>query len=149
LQNFSCLLPLLSCSFFSSFFKEHFPYFYAMFQTALLIFIGGGLGCLARFGVSLGVQQFSDGKIPIATFLANVLSCLIMGIVVYLFSGKLQEPNIRAFAIVGFCGGFSTFSTFSAETLEIFRRGQLVLGTANVLVSVTLCILILSFFIKK
>ncbi|HET6990842.1 MAG TPA: fluoride efflux transporter CrcB [Bacteroidia bacterium] len=120
-----------------------------MFQTLILIFIGGGLGCLARFGVSLGVQQFSDGRIPIATFLANILSCLIMGIMLYVFSGKLQEQNIRAFAIVGFCGGFSTFSTFSAETLEIFRRGQLLLGTANVVVSVVLCLLVLSFFVKK
>jgi CrcB protein len=121
-----------------------------MFQTALLIFLGGGLGSLARFGVTMSVKQFSDSALPVATLISNVLSCLIIGIALSVFSQKLlQEPNLRMFIVVGFCGGFSTFSTFSLETLEIFRRGQLLLGTANILVSVTLCIMVLAFLIKK
>lgn len=120
-----------------------------MFQTVLLIFLGGGLGSIARFGVSQAVKQFPETNFPVATLIANVLSCLVIGIALSVFSAKLQDTNIRMFVIAGFCGGFSTFSTFSFETLEIFRRGQFVLGTANVVVSVALCILVLAFLVKK
>jgi CrcB protein len=120
-----------------------------MFQTLALIFLGGGLGSLARFGITMGVKQFSTSVFPIATLLSNVLSCVIIGIALSVFTTKLQDNNLRMFIVVGFCGGFSTFSTFSLETLELFRRGQFVFGAANVVVSVTLCILVLAFLIKK
>ena len=121
-----------------------------MFQTAILIFIGGGLGSLARFGVSMGVKQFSDGTIPIATLISNVLSCIIMGIALGLFASKIQDNNnLRMFIVVGICGGFSTFSTFSMETLDIFRRGQFLLGAANIAVSIVLCLIVLAALIKK
>src|SRR5665213_2717174 len=121
-----------------------------MFLTAILIFIGGGLGSLTRYGVSLGVRQFSDGTIPIATLISNVLSCLIMGIALGIFAAKMNDNiNLRAFIIIGFCGGFSTFSTFSAETVDIFRRGEFLLGAANIAVSVSLCMIVLAALIKK
>ena len=120
-----------------------------MFQTAILIFIGGGLGSLARFGVSMGVKQFSDGTIPIATLISNVLACAVMGIALGIFSSKLQDQNLKMFIVVGFCGGFSTFSTFSMETLDIFRRGQFMLGAANVVVSIALCLIVLAALVKK
>ena len=121
-----------------------------MFQTILLIFLGGGLGSLARFGVSLGIKQFSDGTIPFATLISNVLSCIIMGFALGMFASKMQDnPNLRMFIVVGFCGGFSTFSTFSMETLEIFRRGQFLLGAANVVCSLALCLIVLAALVKK
>jgi CrcB protein len=120
-----------------------------MFQTITLIFLGGGLGSLARFGVSMGVKQFSDNTFPLATLLANFMSCLVIGMALYFFSEKLQNNNIRMFVVVGFCGGFSTFSTFSLETLEIFRRGQYVLATANIALSLALCMMVLAFLVKK
>ncbi len=120
-----------------------------MLQTIVLIFLGGGLGSLARFGVSIGVRQFSESSFPVATLISNLLSCLIIGIALSVFAQKLQDTNLRMFVVVGFCGGFSTFSTFSLETLEIFRRGQLLLGAANILVSFSLCILVLAFLVKK
>ena len=97
----------------------------------------------------MGVKQFSETTFPIATLISNVLSCLIIGIALSVFAAKLQDNNLRMFIVVGFCGGFSTFSTFSLETLELFRRGEIVIGAANVVVSVALCILILAFLVKK
>jgi CrcB protein len=118
-----------------------------MFLSVLLIFLGGGLGSLARFGVSMGVKQFSEGVFPWATLISNVLSCLIIGIALSVFAQKMQDNNLKMFVIVGFCGGFSTFSTFSAETVRIFRDGNTLLGIANVLVSVVMCLVILFFLI--
>jgi CrcB protein len=121
-----------------------------MFQTVLLIFLGGGLGSLARFGVTMGVKQFSYEAFPIATLISNLLSCIIMGIVLGMISSKMQDNvNMRMFIVVGFCGGFSTFSTFSFETLEIFRRGQFLLGAANIVCSMALCLIVLAALVKK
>lgn len=120
-----------------------------MFQTAGLVFLGGGIGSLARFGVSVGVKQFSDTNFPIATLISNVLSCLVMGIALGIFSSKMEDNNLRMFVIAGICGGFSTFSTFSIETLEIFRKGQYLIGAANIAVSMGLCLLVLSFLVRK
>lgn len=120
-----------------------------MLQTIVLIFLGGGLGSLTRFGVSMGVKQFSSNVFPLATLLSNFLSCLVIGIALSVFSEKLQDNNIRMFVVVGFCGGFSTFSTFSLETLEIFRRGQYIIATANIALSLALCLMVLAFLVKK
>lgn len=120
-----------------------------MFNTLLLIFLGGGLGSLARFGVSLAVRQFPSSAFPLATLLANVLACAVMGIVLWQFAARPADAPLRMLLITGFCGGFSTFSTFSLETLELFRRGQAVLGVLNVTLSLALCIAVLAVLVRK
>ncbi len=120
-----------------------------MFQSAILVFLGGGLGSLARFGIAAGVRQFPAVNFPVATLLANVLSCAIIGIALLLFAERMQDNAIRMFVIAGFCGGFSTFSTFSFETLELIRRGQMLIGILNIAASVGLCLLILAILVRK
>lgn len=113
------------------------------------IFVGGGLGCLARYGVSKMILSFPEQQFPVATLVSNVLSVVVMGVALGMFSMKLQSETLRALVITGFCGGFSTFSTFSQETLELFRRGNYMFAAGNVVLSVVLCLVVLGVLIRK
>ena len=111
-------------------------------MNALLIFIGGGLGSLARYGTGKIFESCSASGFPVGTLAANIISSLILG----LFLGLMPQlagrfDSFRMFIAVGFCGGFSTFSTFSAETLEMIRNGMFAYAALNILMSVTVCII--------
>lgn len=110
---------------------------------ALLIFLGGGLGSLARAGLGLLFAPVPTAGWPWHTWIANVAGCLLAGL---LLSGlRLLEPgqqNARALLIIGFCGGFTTFSAFALELWLIgAQRPRLVLwyGLSSLLLSVLAC----------
>ena len=98
-----------------------------------LVFIGGGLGAVSRFLVTTALAG-KLGNFPVGTLAANFLGSLLMGLVVGLLAGRF-EP-IRLFVAVGFLGGFTTFSSFSAETFALIQNGQIFSAAANVIVSV-------------
>ena len=111
-------------------------------MNALLIFIGGGLGSLARYGAGKLFESVSAYGFPVGTMAANILSSLILGF----FLGMIPQSagrfeSLRIFIAIGFCGGFSTFSTFSAETFELIRNGMFGYAALNILLSVTVCII--------
>ena len=101
----------------------------------LLVFIGGGLGAMARYFVTTNLAG-KLGNFPIGTFAANIFGSFLMGLVVGIIAGRASLENVRLFAAVGFLGGFTTFSSFSAETLNLLQGGQIFLAAANILLSV-------------
>lgn len=115
-----------------------------------LVFLGGGLGSVARFSVGELSLKLYKGEFPLGTLLANFLACLILGITVYMLKDRIGQAEwSRYFILIGFCGGFSTFSTFSAETLKLFQEQFYLLGALNILISVLLGIGILMIFIRS
>jgi len=112
-------------------------------NVVLAIFLGGGLGSVSRYGVAKLVLLIWKGQFPLGTLLANVLSCLVLGIAFSYFNGKINSQELKAFVLIGFCGGFSTFSTFSKETLDLMQSGNLLIAIANVIISLLFCMLIL------
>lgn len=99
----------------------------------LLVFIGGGLGAVSRFLVTTALAG-KLGNFPLGTLAANFFGSLLMGLVIGLLAGRFD--SVRLFVAVGFLGGFTTFSSFSAETLALIQGGQIFSAAANVIVSV-------------
>lgn len=113
------------------------------------IFIGGGLGAVTRFGLSLLVLNYWKNFLPVATLIANLLAILIMGLTLYYSEVKMDAyPWLKAFVVIGFCGGLSTFSTFSYETVLLMKSYHWMYALGNVLVSVVLGFLIMYPFVK-
>lgn len=119
-------------------------------MNLVAIFLGGGLGSLCRYGIGKFIMSYDSSVFAYATLFSNVLSIIVLAIFVYFFQEKIGLDEFwKLFVITGFCGGFSTFSTFSFETFEMLRNGQTALAFANVFVSILLCIFILYIIFKK
>ena len=112
------------------------------FSTCLLIALGGALGTLGRYALSLVALPISQ-NLPWGTILINILGSFVIGLfgTLTLSTGKFPvSENWRLFVMVGLCGGFTTFSAFSLQTLDLIRGGSPTRASANIFLSVTLCV---------
>jgi len=109
-------------------------------NTLLLVFLGGGIGSLARYGVGRWIGPPALGSFPWATFAVNVVGSLLIGALVGLALQRGVSDATRAFLAFGVLGGFTTYSSFNAETLLLFeQRGALAAG-GYVLATVGVCL---------
>jgi CrcB protein len=102
----------------------------------LLIFLGGGIGSLCRYALGALVQSRAHVAFPVGTLVVNVLGCIIIGVAARHVLNMQGDVMARAAIITGFCGGFTTFSTFSYETIGLMSGGEW--GKASLYVAASL-----------
>ena len=100
------------------------------------IALGGAAGTVARYLLSLGMQRTSS-EFPFGTFLINVTGSFLIGMLARVLSTPGSNPVLRAALTIGFCGGFTTFSTFSAEFVNLVEQGRALRAIVYVVASVT------------
>ena len=102
---------------------------------------GGAVGALLRYWMSTAIQGRTGSVFPYGTLTVNVVGSLLIGFLyIWLIERLAVGPAVRAFMLIGVLGAFTTFSTFSIETLNLMESGQLGKALVNVLVSVIVCV---------
>ena len=119
--------------------------------NVLAIFIGGGLGSVSRYFVAM-LLKMHNLNLPVATLTVNIIGSFILGFAVALFWSKTSvHDSVKLAVTVGFCGGLTTFSTFSWETFDLIKQGDYLLAILYAFVSVLVCVLAVSLgaFLSK
>jgi CrcB protein len=106
----------------------------------LLIAVGGAAGSVLRYLVGGRVQHFAPHGFPVGTLFVNVVGCFLIGILIRQFMNVQTHNYLRALLVVGFCGGFTTFSAFSMETVGLIEGGEYSRAIAYVSLSILLCL---------
>ncbi len=91
-----------------------------MIKQFLLVGLGGALGSMLRYATSLLTAKYYANAFPVATFITNIVGCLLIGVLIGYFS-KNGNQSLQFLLITGFCGGYTTFSTFAAENIALWQ----------------------------
>ncbi|MEM1135493.1 MAG: fluoride efflux transporter CrcB [Bacteroidota bacterium] len=105
-------------------------------KNLILIFVGGGAGSCCRYLIAIWLNN-PESNFPLGTFTANMLSCLVLGFTTVLVLNSIDiSDELRFLIMVGFCGGFSTFSTFDNEILSLVKNEKYLSGLFYALISI-------------
>lgn len=102
-----------------------------------MVAMGGALGSVARYAISNLIAGVYGGVFPIATIVVNLTGSFAIGYV----AGSATSESVRTFLMIGFCGGYTTFSAFSLQNLELIRAGNYLAAALNAILSFGLCML--------
>ncbi|NHM07766.1 fluoride efflux transporter CrcB [Flavobacterium sp. CYK-4] len=110
-----------------------------MFKTLVLVGIGGALGSVLRYLTTLTVTKYFSTIFPWATFIINVLGCLLIGIIMGLLEkNQLTDSSVKWLLVTGFCGGYTTFSAFGYENISLLQNGNTALTFLYIITSVVI-----------
>lgn len=107
----------------------------------IIVSLGAALGGGLRYWLSNLSYKIFPITFPYGTLIVNITGSFLLGIIMFYFDEReLLNPSLRLFLTIGFCGGFTTFSTFSYETIALFRESQILFGVLNILANLLLCL---------
>jgi len=109
-------------------------------MVLLLIALGGAAGSVLRYLIGGRAQHFAPHGFPLGTLFVNVVGCFLVGMLVRQFMNIQTHNYLRALLVVGFCGGFTTFSTFSMETVGLIEGGEYPRAIGYIGLSIALCL---------
>jgi fluoride exporter len=112
-----------------------------MASNYLYVFIGGGIGTIFRYWLSGFIPRYTGSQFPYGILVVNVIGCFFIGFLMSALEERFViNPSLRIFLTIGILGGFTTFSTFSYETIAMLRDSELLRATLYVVLSIILCL---------